>query len=132
MLPTCGPTDIVYRAYGSSDGVSRGFGGSSPAEACTTFAVGSGNAVGWVTNEVCSLAGVAAPYPIYKLCDPPASTAYSGTGATAQTIVVNTDPFTAERMETDLWMFGAMLGYLTLVWGAIQIKNLFSTGRYES
>ncbi|MDO9114827.1 MAG: hypothetical protein Q7U63_13680 [Polaromonas sp.] len=56
----------------------------------------------------------------------------STTSVAEQTIVVNTDPFTAERMETDMWMFGAMLGYLTLVWGSIQLKKLFSTGRYES
>lgn len=130
MLPTCGPSDIVYRAYGGSDGVSRGFGGGSPAEACTTFAAGSGNAVGSISDHMCSLVGVSAVYPIYKLCEPPVT--MSTTSVAEQTIVVNTDPFTAERMETDMWMFGAMLGYLTLVWGSIQLKKLFSTGRYES
>lgn len=69
MLPICTPSDVVYRVHGGADGLSTGFSGGSPAEACTNFAVGSSSPVAGITEHTCNVVASPAPYAIYKVCD---------------------------------------------------------------
>lgn len=53
-------------------------------------------------------------------------------GACTVTHVIAQEPYTLERMQADLAIYGLCLAFLALVWGVKQLLNIFRTGRDES
>jgi hypothetical protein len=47
------------------------------------------------------------------------------------TLVITSEPFTAERAQADGVVFGAIVAFLCVLWGAKKLLSIFTTGRYE-
>lgn len=53
-------------------------------------------------------------------------------GTCTVTHVIAQEPYTLERMQGDLAIYGLCLAFLATVWGVKQLLNIFRTGRDES
>lgn len=103
--------------------------GDSPGAACKYFSDAASVTFTNATEHACSTS--AGSFAIVKSCDDRVQVA-SGTSVGTSTVIVTAESFTAERQEADMWMFAQMLFFLSAVWAAKQLYNLFRTGRYES